>query len=230
MQLAFANSEAIKTVTIDGTQSQMQEQLDTVIQTGTEWRDVEVPDTCYRTETRTIPRTCHREETTTVEGTCYRTEVNRECTVVQPRRCVRRCRFFRWGCRRVCYSEQTHCRNVPQRVAYSCPQTETRRIPYNCDHTIQRDVAYDCTRTERREVPVNNLKTRHFFYFQINLGNHGEFNEQLELRVKDNEISVKQVSPDRFNLEILPISSRPETVNNIKVIHHDVIIEVVPRE
>ncbi len=100
--VAYADSVDVQSFNYDGT-SEIANLLLNTEKTRTEWRQVRVPATCYRTTYR------------------------RQCTT-QGRSCRTRCDRNRRNCRQVCTGGRRICRDVPVRIPYNCYRTESR--PY----------------------------------------------------------------------------------------------------
>jgi hypothetical protein len=99
---ALADSVDVKSFNYDGT-SEIANLLLNTEKTRTEYRQVRVPATCYRT---TYRRQCH----------------------TQGRQCRTRCDRNRRNCRQVCTGGRRVCRDVPVRTPYTCYRYENR--PY----------------------------------------------------------------------------------------------------
>ena len=111
IQGALANTTDSKIVSIDGLQTQVNVNLQTE-KSRLEWRYVQMPATCYRTEYR------------------------RRCTQVPPR-CRRVCQGRQ--CRRICTPPRRMCRNVAVRVPYRCMREVRRQVrvlDYYVDHNV----------------------------------------------------------------------------------------------
>lgn len=102
-QVVLADSVASKFLLIDGSVKKLKTELATEMTAGQEWREVTVPGTCERTETR------------------------RECRTIEGK-CERQCRFLIWGCRNVCAPDREECSDVPHTVTYNCTRTERREV------------------------------------------------------------------------------------------------------
>lgn len=186
--LAWGNNVVTKVVKIDGSQENLQFELENIIKEGTGWIDVEVPDTCYRNQTVTVTGTCYRDETqSSVQtctreenypeaSTCYREEnyeIVQTCyrneTYRKPRTCYRNATDTT---PQTCYRSETskECRTI--REAYcrgkACYPAEqeckeiTRKVPYNCEQVTTNRVPYRCDEVLTRQVPYqcNSVATR----------------------------------------------------------------------
>ena len=110
----FADTSDVERFLYNGLDNTVEMNLSTE-KTRTEYRDVRVPSTCYRTEYR---RVCRQQQPT--------------CRVV----CDRNNR-----CRRVCRGGGRVCRNEPVQVRYTCMRWERRAYQVH-DYDVETNVRF----------------------------------------------------------------------------------------